>query len=230
MPGRSRRRFSCGTFYIFVEREVTFRFGAIHEPLHPSTAHALPFTRAGTSAPPNWFEAWNWRPDDGNDLGNSELSDCVPAADLRLVQAFKARAGVQWRIPRKLVELRYEATGGWQRTPETDNGTITQADCFDWSLSPIIAGEAYPVTWTIVDPGDVLAALRHGPLLVTLGLEQAVEDDPETWDLPATGAPTSLHRVVVGAATGGLLLAVTYGMIVSVHPSRIVAVDLIETD
>lgn len=207
---------------------MTNRFGAIHQPRHECVANALPFTRVGTTTPPNWFDTWNWRPNDGDILGNDRLSCCVAAADLRLVQAFKARAGIKWRPPVELVELRYEATGGWLRTDETDNGTVTQADAFDWSLSPIVAGETYPVTWTIVEPTDVLAALRHGPLLVTLGLEAAVQDDPLTWGRPAVGAPACLHRVVAGATTDGRLMCVTYGMIVPVDLSRVVACDLMD--
>lgn len=207
---------------------MTYRWGAIHQPDHPATANALPFTRVGTSEPPNWFSAWNWHPDDGDILDNDELSDCVPAADLRLIQAWKARADISWPIPVELVRLRYTATGGWLGTPETDLGTVTQADAFDWTISPIIAGEPYPVTWTIVEPGDVLPALRHGPLLVTLGLEAAVQDDPGTWGTVASGPPASLHRVVAGAALRGKLWCVTYGMIVPVDVSRVVAVDLME--
>lgn len=207
---------------------MTYLHGAIHEPQNPSVETALPFLRAGSAAPPNWFEAWDWRPDDGDILDNDRLGCCVPVGVMRLVQAFKARSGIKWKIPLELVHLRYEATGGWLRTPETDRGTVTQADRFDWSISPVIADGAYPVTWTIVEPADTLAALRHGPLLVTLGLDAATEDDPLAWGGALSGPPVSLHQVVVGATTRGKLMCGTYGMIVAVDLSRVVAVDLME--
>lgn len=211
---------------------MMFRHGAIHDPDHPDAIKATPFRRVGALSRPvrSWFDEWDWHPDDGDILGNDQLSCCVPAADLRLIQAFKARDGVAWHPPLDLVEIRYAMVSGWQHTEETDLGTVTQADCFDWSIAPIVAdGTYYSVKWTSVQPADVHNALLKGPLLATLSLEAAVQDDPLMWQTPVSDDPASLHRVVIGALMGSKLACVTYGMIVPVDASRLVAVDLMET-
>lgn len=206
------------------------KFGAIHDPDNEAVKSATAFDciRVGGAAQsPDWFAAWNC-PADGEILLNDRLSCCVAVADLRLVQLWLALRGVQWAVPEELVLLRYEATGHYLGTPASDNGTITQEDAFAWQAAPIMAAnEAFRIAWAIVQPSDVLAALRRGPLAVTLGLTSNDADDLSEWQRPAQGSVTEYHRVIAGAERGGLLTVRTYGMDIAVHPSRVVAADLL---
>lgn len=212
---------------------MTFRRGALHDPSHPGLSSAIDFAavRVGTPAPVNWFASC---PADGDILDNDRLSDCVPVADFRLLQIWMALQGTAWPIPLDLVHLRYAATGGWDGTPATDTGTVTQADMFAWQAGPIVAADReWRVKWLTVAPADVLAALRCGPLLVTLGLTAEDADDPDTWWDDPAGPFIEFHRVVAGYGTNdpsgvpGRLICRTYGRDVLVALSRVVAADLL---
>lgn len=210
---------------------MPFKRGAIHDANSPSLAFAIDFNTfrvGGATRPTDWFLKWDWQTEpDGDVLANNRLSCCCEVADLRLVQAWLASTGVAWAVPEELVILRYEAVAGYQGTPQTDNGTITQTDSFAWQAAPIVAnGQSFNVRWLTVQPFDVSAALKRGPLLVTLGLPANDADDPDRWHNAPSGPLVDYHRVVLGAERGGLLDVHSYGRRYLVHPSRVVAADL----
>ncbi len=120
------------------------KHGARHDPTHPALTHAADYSTVrvgGVSATaPDWFTAWNWQPT-GNPLANDELSDCCEAADLVLVEGFRASHGLAPIPPdqlTELVKLRYVQVAGWDGTPATDVGTIPAEDCFAWQTVPIL--------------------------------------------------------------------------------------------
>lgn len=204
--------------------------GAIHRPEHPV---ALSATSYRVGAPriqsPNWFADC---PADGDILLNDQLSCCVEDADFRLIQVWKSLKGIAWRVPVDLVMLRYEAVAGWSGViPGNDPGSVTQVDCFAWQAVPILddAGTAYSVTWQTVPVAQMAAALREGPLLGTIGLTEANQDDPDTWHLAPTGPFVDYHRVLVGSWNEGLYTSRSYGLDYPVHPSMFVGADLMLT-
>ena len=202
--------------------------GALHDPNHPALASATSLETVLATLPdgpvPDWFADC---PADGELLLNDVLGCCCQAADLRLLQLWRAAAGERWRIPPELVRLRYEAVTGYDGTPATDLGTVPAVDCFNWQTVQILDtdGRAWPAFWITVPPYLMKQALRRGPLLATLGLLTG-EDDPDGWAEPLVGTPTEFHRVVAGAVDGDTFTCRTYGIDVPVHRSRIVAADL----
>lgn len=209
-----------------------FRHGAIHEPDNPAMANAIDFNAVrvhGVTAPVNWYDAWQWQVEPDLDvLKNDELSCCCEVADIRLIQAWLASEGIAWSVPVELVLLRYEAVGGYQGTPETDLGTITQIDVFGWDSVPIVAADReWNIKWLTVQPFDASGALKRGPLLATLGLPANDSDDPQLWHKAPQGPPVDFHRVVVGAERNGLLDVHSYGRRYLVHPARLVGCDLL---
>lgn len=214
------------------------RYGALHDPDSPALAHALDYTVARVASPvtaaplptPNWFRAWRW-PATGNALGNDEVSNCCEAADLVMLEGFRAARGLSSLPPDTLTELamlRYETVTGYDGSTGTDLGSVPAEDCFAWQTAPIVAaGTAWRVRWLSVRPSDVVSALRRGPLQVTLGLTEADADDFHHWHVVSPGEFIAYHRVVVGTAQGDLLTCRTWGMDVPVHLSRVVAADLL---
>ncbi len=213
---------------------MTFRHGALHQPRHQAMAAAIDYAKVrvgGASVlDADWFAAWNW-PASGNMLGNDELSNCCEAADLVLVEGFRAMLGLP-PLPADemtaLAKLRYTEIVGWQGTPETDVGSVPAADCFAWQVAPIaVDGREFRVKWATVKPESVFSALRRGPLQLTIALSADDEGDPDLWHLDANGPPVAYHRVVTGASRGGLLNCRTYGFDRLVAPTRVVAADLL---
>lgn len=212
---------------------MTYRHGAIHKPNHPAIMEATDYARIEVGGPAldaDWFAAWNW-PATGNLLGNDELSNCCEAADIVLVEGFRAVLGLPALDPDEmtaLAKLRYTEITGYQGTPETDVGSIPAEDCLAWQAAPIVAGDhSWRVKWATVLPDAVFSALRRGPLQLTIALSATDQDEPDRWHLDAAGPPSAYHRVVAGASRGGLLLCRTYGFDVLVIPSRVVAADLL---
>lgn len=213
------------------------KFGAIHDPGNEAlstTAVDYGLIRVGGAAPrdPDWFGDWHWPPT-GDPLGNDDYSDCCEAADVVLASGFRASLGMPVLDVADLKAaalLRYEMVAGWDGSAGTDNGTITQEDCFDWASGPLVLGDmAWRVRWATVPPEQAMSAIRRGPLLLTLGLTARDQDDTDLWHNDPGSAPiTFLHRVVAGASRGGLLLSCrTWGRDCLVSPKRIVAADLL---
>lgn len=201
--------------------------GARHDPEHPALMHARPLT-VGAKAPVDWFESY---PPTGNMLANTELSDCCEAADLVLVEWCRAALGLDPIPPdelTELVKLRYRQIAGWDGgMPGNDPGSIPQWDCASWQAAGIVAGgRVWNATWHSVAPADVTPALAEAPLLLTLALDAASENDPFSWGRPHTGDPVGFHRVLAGTVRRGLLICRTYGFDVPVSPDRVVAADL----
>lgn len=209
------------------------KHGALHDPDSPHLAEAIDYNDVrvrGVTQPVDWFQAWEWQVDpDGDMLGNDVLSDCCEVADLRLCQAWLAAQGLHWTIPLELVKIRYSQVGCYVESDgSTDNGTTTQTDMFAWQSAPIVAnGVLFNVRWLTVPPAETLSALKRGPLLLTIGLTPSDGDDPTLWQRAPTSDVTEFHRVVAGAERGGLLQCHTYGRKYFVHPSRVVACDLL---
>jgi hypothetical protein len=211
------------------------KFGAIDQPWHPAVAFALDYAmiRVAGAAPTDtdWFKQWNW-PATGNMLSNDELSDCCEAADVVLVEGWRAALGLA-PLPADeltaIAELRYAAVGGWNGgRPGNDPGTVTQADCFAWASGPIVVGErAWQARWCSVQVPDIFSAIRRGPLLLTLALPAIDAQDPTIWSDDPVGVPVFWHRVVAGAAHKGLLTCRTWGRDVAVSPLRVVGADLL---
>lgn len=205
---------------------MTLLHGAIHRPNHPTLSAATQF-RVG--APPetrNWFANC---PADGEMHLNDLISDCCEVADYQLLRVWKSLDGEDWAIPDELIRLRYEAIAGWNGvTPGNDPGSVVQADCFAWQAAPLLddKGRAYPATWTVVAPADISAALRHGPLLGTIGLTAANADDPDQWWLAPDGPFTDFHRVLAGRDHGGSFVCRSYGIDYLIHPAAFVGADL----
>jgi hypothetical protein len=213
------------------------KWGAIHDPGHPAlatTAVDYGLVRVAGAAPrdPDWFGDWNW-PATGDPLGNTDYSDCCEAADIVLASGFRASLGMP---PLAVAELkaaallRYEMVGGWDGSPATDNGTVTQEDCFAWASGPLIlGGTAWRVKWATVPPDQSMSAIRRGPLLLTIGLTDSDKGDTSLWNTdPGGAAYTFLHRVVAGASKSGLLFSCrTWGRDCLVSPARVVAADLL---
>lgn len=210
---------------------MTLLHGALHQPDHPSLVHAKSFVTVGARPPVNWFAAY---PATGNILDNDRLSDCCEAADLVLVEWRRRMLGLDPIPPAELTELvrlRYEQIAGWSGVfPDDggdDPGSVPQADCFGWQSAGIVAGgRVWDATWHIVEPGDVVTALAEAPLLVTLALDAATENDPDQWWRPLAGDVTGFHRVVAGAPRDGLVVCRSYGRDVPVSRTRVVGVDL----
>lgn len=208
--------------------------GALHDPNHPALAFATSLETVLTLLPegpaPDWFEDC---PADGWALLNDKLSCCCEAADMRVIQIWAASQGAPWPVSRDtddlcdMVDIRYEEVAGYDGTPATDLGTTPAVDCFNWQAVPILDsdGRSWPAFWVTVPPYLIDAALRRGPLLVTLGLLTG-EDDPIEWAKPLIGTPNEFHRVVAGFVDGDTFTCRTYGLDVPVHRSRIVAADL----
>lgn len=210
------------------------KHGAINRPDHPAGHHALPIGLVLARAPmtvPDWFDKWNW-PATGNILGNGYIGDCVEAADVVLVQGFAASMGivaVTGADATTLAETRYEQISGWNgKIPGNDPGTIPQVDAFAWATVPIATspGRTWPVRWATLDPREVPQALRSWPLLLTLGLCEDDEDDPDLWHTAPTGQFTEQHRVVCGAMDKSALVCRTYGFDVPVHQGRVIGADM----
>lgn len=210
---------------------MNFLHGAFHEPDHECIIHANPFVTVGAKAPVDWFADWEAT---GNILDNDRLSDCCEAADLLLVEWHRHRLGLD-PLPSdeltELVKLRYQQIAGWSGVYPDDGGddpgSVTQWDCASWQAAGIVAaGRTWDAAWHIVVPEDVLEALSEAPLLLTLALDAATEDEPGQWWRPLAGAVSGYHRVVGGAPRDGLIMCRTYGFDRLVSRSRIVGVDL----
>lgn len=161
--------------------------------------------------PVNWFEKC---PPDGDLLGNDDYGCCDPAADFRIVQLWGGKCS------KELVLNRYaQLTGFRSDLPSTDQGTDTNDDMRSWCAFPIYDGvKSYPTYWAQIPSHDLsqaLRALQRFPLLITLALPKAVEDEPEQWRYaPGSGngwEPTDGHRVVLGGWDGSNWLVRTWG-------------------
>lgn len=200
--------------------------GAIDRPDHPATIAATPFRVGVLSGPVDWFSRC---PADNAMHLNDVLSDCCEVADYQWLRVQKSLDGINWAIPDDLIRARYEAIGGWNgQIPGNDPGSITQADCFAWQAAPLLddRGTPYPATWHVVAPGDIASALRQGPLLGTIGLTVANEDDPDLWHVAPDGPFVDFHRVLIGTGRGGLFVCRSYGRDYLVHPAAFVGADL----
>lgn len=207
---------------------MTLLHGAFHQPDHECIIHARPFVTVGAKAPVDWFADW---PATGWMLTNDRLSTCCMVGDLLGVDWKRRQLGLPFLTEADLIELieiRYRQIAAWDGGyPGNDPGSITQWDCASWQDAGIVAGgRVWDATWHIVAPEDVLEALSEAPLLLTLALDAATEDDPDQWWRPLTGDISGYHRVVAGASRDGLIMCRTYGRDVRVSRSRIVGVDL----
>jgi hypothetical protein len=207
------------------------KHGAIHRPFHPTIGSALAFQPVRSVAVPNWFTKWNW-PATGNILGNDQLGDCVEAADVVLIQGFANSLGfppIVGADATELAETRYEQVSGWNGVvPGNDPGTITQVDAFAWQSVPIVAGgRSWAVDWHIVPVDAVANALIQSPLLLTLGLCEDDEDDPDLWhNRPSSQSYVAQHRVVCGAADSNWWACRSYGNDYPISPDRVVGADM----
>lgn len=176
------------------------RHGAIHRPRPAGIARLTARVSLNAALPiPNWFAKV---PADGDCLGNDMYGDCVDAADCRLIQLWGGR------IDRSIALSRYHQMTGFDiATGRPDDGSDTAADMASWCAAPILDldGKPWPIYWASVDhtnETDIRAALAKGPLLITVGLPQAIADDPERWceNRQPGWAPDEAHRVVLGFA------------------------------
>lgn len=195
---------------------MTYRRGSIISPRPVSLAHLS--TRAVLAAAPqpvNWFT----KPADLDVLGNDKYGDCDPVADFRLIQLWGGQCTKQLALTRYTQLTSFDPA-----VPSTDQGTNTNLDLKAWCSFPIWDGlKAYPIYWAQVDPTDmnqVLRALQRFPLLITICLPAAVEQDPDSWaSQPGKGsqwAPRFAHRVLLGGWDGKYFTVYTWGMHVTV--------------
>lgn len=205
--------------------------GAIHTPA-PAAIQPLA-TRASLArmAVPQNADWWAKCPPDGDALGNDQCGNCVPVADLRIIQARRANAwGDTWVPPKQMAVSLYTLRTGYnQLTGQPDRGTDTVADMTAWVQSGIRLDEQNldVVRWATVDPkrdDEIALAIAHlGPIAVTLALPSAAQD-LTTWSrAPGQGAdwaPGSWggHRVAAGAFNGRTRVVRTWGMDLQMHP------------
>lgn len=194
------------------------KHGSIITPRPRHLSHLRSRTKAGTfhPQPVNWFV----KPPDGDLLGNDDYGDCDPVADFRLIQKWGGQCS------KELALNRYTQLTGFSRNdPATDQGTDTNADMMSWCAFPIFdGGRAWPIYWAAIESTDydqIHRALQRFPLLITIVLPKAVEQNPELWrGMPGGSSgmwePTEPHRVLLGGWDGSYWTIETWGMHVPV--------------
>ena len=197
------------------------RFGALHTPAPPEVPYLSARSRMDRMGVPrrgDWFAEC---PPDGDMLGNDVMGNCVPVANLRLIEVWGGVALLEDAVARYTYLTGYDPATGLP-----DDGTDTAKDMLNWAAAPIVSGgRDWPILWTVVSPrnqADLAIALSATPILTTLLLPEAVRDDPEAWQRPpGTGPgwePQYGHRVLAGKFDAWTRWVRTWGEDVQVHP------------
>ena len=200
------------------------RIGAIHRPAPLAVPHLASVSNLAMHAPAASTD-WQSKLALGDALGNDEIGNCVPCAQLRHEQLFLANAaGSTWTPTKDEAVALYEKIGDYNPADPTtaQNGTDTVRAMSTWCSQGYRVNDQLEDVphWTKLDPTNTyshkIAIDLFGAVALTLALPKAVMDLSE-WTLTPSGDPATQpwseggHRVLCGRHGDGGFYLVTWG-------------------